>query len=504
MQNNQRDLPERLQVGAAYIRVSTDEQLDLSPESQLDEIKSYAKKNNILLQNEFIFMEREGVSGKKADKRLEFQKMIATAKTKPRPFDVILVWKFSRFARNQDESTFYKGTLRKKLGIDVISISEPIMDGMYGRLIETIIEWQDEFYSYNLSMEVRRGMKKKAEKGYYNGAMPLGYDKKPHEKLPTVNQAEANIIVKIFNLYTLENRDKNYIVRTLNDLGVKTKRGRPFTNECISYILDNPFYIGKIRWNRRTSSNSSTLKDESEWIVADSHHDPIIPIDVWESAQKKNAYLLKTHQKNAHPVSHTRHWLSGLVKCSVCGKSLSFKSDNYRGNNNFQCLGYRNGLHSESQSISELKLCKAINESLQKVLDYRTATFEIIHTVEDEKKDELELLQDEFKKISTKETRIKQAYIDGIDSIEEYKSNKEMLSNRKDYLLTRITKINSNPKEDMDMVNHLFYKNVENVLSIINGDFENEKKATALRSIIKKIVFYKEKKELEFLYYITL
>ena len=93
--------------------------------------------------------------------------MISTAKVKPKPFDCILVWKFSRFARNQDESTFYKGMLRKKLGIDVVSVSEPIMEGMYGRLIEMIIEWQDEFYSYNLGVEVKRGMTKKAElKGY--------------------------------------------------------------------------------------------------------------------------------------------------------------------------------------------------------------------------------------------------------------------------------------------------------------------------------------------------
>ena len=100
-------------TGAAYIRVSTDDQLDLSPDSQLDEIKSTTKQNNIILTSDYIFMEKEGRSGKKADNRPEFQRMIATAKEKPKPFDVILLWKFSRFARNQDESTFYKGMLRK-------------------------------------------------------------------------------------------------------------------------------------------------------------------------------------------------------------------------------------------------------------------------------------------------------------------------------------------------------------------------------------------------------
>jgi len=152
-------------IAAAYIRVSTDDQLDYSPESQLDEIKKFSQKNGYIISDDSIFMEPEGHSGKKADNRPEFQRMIATAKQTPKPFDAILVWKFSRFARNQDESTFYKSMLRKKLGIDVISVSEPVLDGMYGRLIEMIIEWQDEFYSYNLGAEVTRGMKKKAEKG---------------------------------------------------------------------------------------------------------------------------------------------------------------------------------------------------------------------------------------------------------------------------------------------------------------------------------------------------
>jgi len=154
-----------LRIGAAYVRVSTDDQLDVSPESQLEEIRGYCERNNILLRHEYIFIEAEGKSGRRSENREAFQRMIATAKSSPRPFDVIVLWKFSRFARNQDESTFYKSMLRKKLGIDVVSVSEPLIEGMYGRLIEMIIEWQDEFYSVNLSAEVMRSMKYKAERG---------------------------------------------------------------------------------------------------------------------------------------------------------------------------------------------------------------------------------------------------------------------------------------------------------------------------------------------------
>lgn len=88
--------------------------------------------------------------------------MISLAKNKPKPFDAILVWKYSRFARNQEESIVYKSLLRKQCNIDIISVSEPVLDGPFGSLIERIIEWMDEYYSVRLSGEVTRGMTEKA------------------------------------------------------------------------------------------------------------------------------------------------------------------------------------------------------------------------------------------------------------------------------------------------------------------------------------------------------
>ena len=101
-----------MKIGAAYVRVSTEEQIEFSPDSQIKKIKEYAKQNDIILPEEFIFID-EGISGKYAKKRPEFMKMIGTAKMRPKPFDVILVWKFSRFARNRQDSIVYKSMLRK-------------------------------------------------------------------------------------------------------------------------------------------------------------------------------------------------------------------------------------------------------------------------------------------------------------------------------------------------------------------------------------------------------
>ena len=102
-----------MRIAAAYIRVSTHMQEELSPDAQKRLLGEYAKRNGMILSNEFIFMDK-GISGKKAEKRPDFMKMISMAKQKPAPFDVILVWKFSRFARNQEESIVYKNLLRNK------------------------------------------------------------------------------------------------------------------------------------------------------------------------------------------------------------------------------------------------------------------------------------------------------------------------------------------------------------------------------------------------------
>ena len=132
----------KVKVGALYIRVSSHDQDELSPDAQIRLCKDYAKSNNIIVPKEFIFT--ESISGRKVQKRQEFKKMISLAKSKEHPIDVIIVWKFSRFARNQEESIVYKSMLRKD-GVDVVSVSEPLIDGPFGSLIERIIEWMDEY-----------------------------------------------------------------------------------------------------------------------------------------------------------------------------------------------------------------------------------------------------------------------------------------------------------------------------------------------------------------------
>jgi DNA invertase Pin-like site-specific DNA recombinase len=131
---------------AIYARVSSEKQdVDLSISAQLKAMREYAERNGHIIVKEYI---DEAESGKTAD-RPQFMDMIAQARRATKPFDLILVWKYARFARNREDSIVFK-TMLRKAGIQVISITEPFEDTPTGRLLEAMIESLDEFYSANL------------------------------------------------------------------------------------------------------------------------------------------------------------------------------------------------------------------------------------------------------------------------------------------------------------------------------------------------------------------
>ena len=216
-------------IAAAYIRVSTDDQMEISPESQLSKIREYAEKNNLILSPQYIFHD-DGISGRAADKRPGFQQMIAAAKDSSHPFDVIVVWKFSRFARNQEESIFYKSILRSKCKVDVVSVSEPLIAGPFGSLIERIIEWMDEFYSIRLSEEVKRSMTVNAKKGNLQSTPSFGYRVENH--MLVIVPEEAEIVKEIFRRFIAG--DAMYaLAKSINERGVRTHRGGAFEQSLI-------------------------------------------------------------------------------------------------------------------------------------------------------------------------------------------------------------------------------------------------------------------------------
>lgn len=335
-------MPNNTKTAAAYIRVSTDDQVELSPDSQKEQIIDYAKRNGITVPEEYIFIEGEkkkGLSGRKAANRPKFQEMIALAKEKPKPFDCILVWKFSRFARNIDESTYYKSILRKRCGIDVISISEPIMEGMYGRLIEMIIEWSDEFYSLNLATEVKRGMSAKAKAGEFSSYAPIGY--KMENKKLVIDSETAEIVRSVYLEYAAGGSVRQMVMR-LNGQGVRTKFGNPIDNRFITYMVSNPLYKGDIAFSTDGKRRKDVIETEKV-IYQKGIHEPIVDEELWQRCYDR--FLSeKTGSKNG--AGKKEYALRSLLKCGNCGSALT-----YCARGRLQCTNYNRGVCNVSHSV---------------------------------------------------------------------------------------------------------------------------------------------------------
>ena len=470
-------------TAAAYIRVSTDNQTELSPDSQIKVVQEYAKKNGYIIPKEYIFRD-DGISGRSADKRPQFNQMIATAKQKPSPFSAVLLWKFSRFARNQEESIFYKSMLRKN-GVEVISVSEPMIDGPFGTLIERIIEWSDEYYSIRLSGEVKRGMTEKVERGGAVSVPAFGYG--IENKKYIINPETAPFVQKIFNDY-LSGMPMLKIAQNLNNLKIKTTRGNLWENRTIEYILRNPVYIGKIRWNPK--GKTSRNFDNPDIMLVDGQHEPIIDVETFEKVQEIIAENKRTHIPHVHHKVNDDFMLHGLVKCSNCGATLSMA---VRGQS-LQCVKYTHGKCDVSHSIS----LKKINEMVLIDIEFafKTENFNLnIRKKSDEPDIDISALIDKEK---LKLKRIKEAYEDGIYTLAEFKESKSLIEHNIEQLTIQI-KPTDNEKE---LKRKLIDKN-KNVLQLLKSPKTSEKdKNEILKSFIEKIVFDRINTTIELFFYI--
>lgn len=476
------DNTDTFQYGALYIRVSTDKQEELSPDAQKRLLLDYAKAHDILILPEHIYIEN-GISGRKASKRPEFQRMIGMAKSKEAPFSVILVWKFSRFARNQEESIVYKSMLKKQCNIDVISITEPLIDGPFGTLIERIIEWMDEYYSINLSNEVLRGMTEKAMRGGYQATPPYGYASTGHGKPFVVVPEEAEIVKYIFEEYAYNHKDPTSIARALNERKILTKRKGLFERRNITYILKNQFYMGKLIWNG---------------IERDGVHETFISEGLFNEANERlNATFTPKRRRN---ISTCSHWLSGLVKCSYCGASLAYNNSREA---NFSCWKYAKGMHEGSSWISEKMLVKGVLEYFEKLISGSDFTFSYYTPSVSCMLDDTALYRKELEKLSIRSRRIREAYEAGIDTLEEYKENKERLLREKEHL-TVLLERSKTPEENPEADRKLMLERIKDVYDVLKDDsVDYEVKGNFIRSVVEEIVWNRKQNTLTFQLYLS-
>jgi DNA invertase Pin-like site-specific DNA recombinase len=453
----------------------------------LKKIREYAAKEGYMIPDEFVFYD-DGISGKSVKKRDDFNRMIAIAKEKTHPFDRIYVWKFSRFARNQEESMVYKNLLRKK-GVTVVSVSEPIPEGHFGTLIERIIEWMDEFYLVNLGTEVMRGMTEKVTRGEPAGPAPYGYINGEKTYIPDEESGAADIVREIFQRYADGERQRAIAV-SLGERGIRTKKGNMPKIRWVEYILRNPCYIGKLRWTLDGIRAVSKLDFNNENImIIDGNHEPLISMELWDKVQKMLDDQKKAYPKYARREQPIQYMLKGLVKCSACGGAMAMASavSGKSKVHTMQCCNYSRGACHTSHSITMPRIESAFMQGLKQALGEKQFT---INPKPPKKSVPTEVDYDKL--IAVEERRLaraKEAYLAEIDTIEQYGQNKKEITARIDDLKARRDK--ETAKEiDVDA----FAKKVAGIVEFIErDDVTDEAKNEALHTIIEKVVYEKAK-----------
>lgn len=475
-----------MKIAAAYIRVSTDDQVEYSPASQLEKIQEFAKRNNYILPQEFIFID-EGISGRNTKKRVAFNRMIGIAKQTPKPFDAILLWKFSRFARNREDSIVYKSMLRKQCGIDVISISENVGDDKMSVLIEALIEAMDEYYSINLGEEVKRGMAEKVSRGEAVTAPSFGYDIQNGVYIP--NENTAPILRNIFQSF-LNGVGMRQIATNLNENGYRTRRGNLFENRTIQYILNNPVYIGKIRWTPTGKAGRSFNTENT--IIIDGHHQPLIDMDTWLKTQDKLKAMPKSKYMRQDSAK-TPFMLQGLVRCSACGATLC-QAVNHTS---LQCHAYAHGKCNISHSITIKKINSMILDAIENAAMTGNFKFDPTPQKVNSKNDTLKLsLEKEKKKLE----RIKEAYENGVYTLDEFKQSRQQIMSNITEIENRLTE---NDTENDEKTRQKLKERILSILPSLHSPAVPEKtKNSLIKSFVHRIVFYRTSCSIDVFFYI--
>ncbi|MDR7871337.1 MAG: recombinase family protein [Tissierellaceae bacterium] len=302
---------------ALYARVSTAEQAEdgYSIQAQEEQVKKYCE----MYGKELIKVYADkGISGKSTKDRLALMELLEDCKRGV--FDELVVWKTSRLARNVLDLSQIVDTLERN-NIVFKSLSEPYDTGTpQGKLMMNMLASFAEFERTTIIENLRMGMNQRARLGYKNGGKLLGYksEGKGKDSKLVIVEKQAEIVRMIFNMYS-EGKGYKAITNYINKLGYKTVRGNSFAVNGVRDILNNPTYIGMIRFNKYVDYSTKKRKGLNEdYILVEGQHEAIVDKETWDKVrllQEKRSGKYSTKGKGKFP-------LSGLLRCPVCGAGM--------------------------------------------------------------------------------------------------------------------------------------------------------------------------------------
>ena len=381
-----------------YARYSSSGQRDESIEGQIRECTEYAKKHGFIIVDHYV---DKALSGK-TDQRPSFQKMMRDSEH--HKFQAVIMYTLDRFARNRYDSAMYKARLKKN-GVQILYATQPISSDPEGIILESVLEGFAEYYSANLSRNVKRGMMENALKGIApsSASRPLGY-RIDSERKYEIDPHEAVIVKTIFEMFA-NGKTRKEIIDHCNGKGWKTARGRSFNHNSLPTILDNDRYTGVYR---------------HMGVEIEGGMPKIISKALFDEVQEKKK---KSYRGRTNVVAPDGYILTTKLFCGHCGASMigeSGRSETGKMYFYYKCSKRKNGCGCDKKPEKK----EAIESAVIKYTLEQVLTDECIHAVakkvveilekEDADKSELKFLKQSLKEVDTNISNLLNAIEQGI------------------------------------------------------------------------------------------
>lgn len=499
---------------AIYTRVSTTEQAEegYSIDEQLRVLREYCNREGYVIHKEYA---DRGLSGKNVKGRPALQQLLEDAKHKE--FDLVLVWKMNRLSRKLTDLTRIEEFL-KKSNIAFRSFMERYeTETPSGKLQFHMMAAIAEFERDNIAENVKMGMLARAREGSWNGGRVLGYDivstsqnensRKKFSKL-VINEREAHIVQIIFEMYT-QGHGYKYITGKLNQAGYKTKRNLSFSLNSVKQILQNPLYVGIIRFNvRRDWSEKRRNNINPNPIMQKGTHEPIITQEVWD----KTVSIMKSKNGRPSRVHDGEFPLTGMIKCPVCGSSMVISRTTNRKKDGtktilvyYVCSNWKNkGVTvCRSNGIRADYADKYVLEKIGNVANNNVLINTLVENINKKNSDNVVPRQKEYKSIKktissieTKKSKILGLYEDDRLSKEEFSDRFEGLNHEKQALEERLIPIeqelskNNQIEVDAQLVSQV----MGNFSDMYKQSLTREQRKYLLRLLISEITISESRK----------
>lgn len=300
----------------AYLRDSGGPRQEASTDQQRSEIEAYCREYSLQLRNCFIDAARSGASTAGRD---EFHALIDLTRHRENRPAGLLLWNYARFARDLDDAIYYKAMLRQQ-GIVIHSLTDPIPEGPYGRVVELVIDISNEDKHRQTSRDTKRGLRKLVQEvGAMPGVPPRGFVRQPLEMKKHRDGSSHTVHRWVVDppMAPLIRRAFEMLARGESLSRIHEATGLYSSRNSWASFFRNRLYFGEL-----------VFKD----LVIPNYCEAIVTPELWNLCQhildmrsRKNSPMRREGEPSTtDPRRQGSSWLlSGLLRCARCGSPMN-------------------------------------------------------------------------------------------------------------------------------------------------------------------------------------